>query len=177
MRQNNAYLKFIYHEDLFIIHEPAESAESDIDNQQELKSRSEQAAPNIVEETEPVTFFGHNGKGILILIHEPGSKMPKQDDLDFLMKIIESGLKYSKNDFALVNTAKFPTDQALNEIPHNFLISFGEAHRPFSDNIALYEVRDTADKKELFAENLSMIAANDSKKRQLWKALKTMFNL
>ena len=172
MEENYELLKYLFHEDLFIIDETVKPQ-----NNTESLIQTEADNLSIVQDAEPITFFGKNGKGILILIHEPENNLPKQADLDFLMKIVESGLKYSKNDFALVNTSKYLVNHVLSEIPHDYLIAFGEPK--LYDNRArqLYELYDEEGKKKLFAEGLSVIASNESKKRKLWNALKTMFNL
>lgn len=182
MEENSEFLKFIYHEDLYIIDEPEaqkpqleEPEEKSIEEVEEIKDK-EVSSP-VVEEIKPVICFGNNEKRILILTHDPASDFLNQKDLDFLMKIIESGLRYSRNDFALVNTAKFPVDQIFDEIEFKFLISFGIEELSITNNKPLYEVLDLDGKKKLFAENLGMISSDQNKKMKLWKALKAMFNI
>ena len=185
MEENNEFLKFIYHEDLYIIDEPKaqnikveqpEEPERTSDEEPE-KIKIEEVATPVVEELKPVICFGNNEKRILILTHDPTNDFLNQNDLDFLMKIIESGLRYSKNDFALVNTAKFAIDQILDEIEFTFLISFGIDELSIANNKPTYEVLDLDGKKNLFAENLGVISCDQNKKMQLWKALKAMFNI
>ena len=175
MEEYNAFLKFIFHEDLYIIDEPNESV--DIEIPEKPVPNREKEPPSIIKESNPVTFFGHNEKEILILFHEPENRLPKQHDLDFLMKIIESGLKYSKNDFALVNTAEFPINQIFDEIPFNYVISFGVDSLHLDSSVSLYEIHDNQGKKELYVDTLGKINSDQSLKMQLWKALKTMFHI
>jgi len=172
MEENYELLKYLFHEDLFIIDETAKSQ-----NNTESLIQTETDNLSIVQDPEPINFFGKNEKGILILIHESESNLPKQPDLDFLMKVVESGLKYSKNDFALVNTSKYLVNHVLSEIPYDYLIAFGEPKLYDNRDRQLYELYYEEAKKKLYAERLSVIASNESKKRKLWNALKTMFNL
>ena len=118
MEENLELLKYIYHEDLYIIDEPSESIPIEPIIEKESNAEPIESQPTLVQETKPVTYFGNNEKGILILVNDPSSDFINQTDLEFLMKIIESGLRYSKNDFALVNVANYPTDQILDEISY-----------------------------------------------------------
>src|SRR5210317_1264090 len=124
MEHNLELLKHIYQEDLYIIHEPkvAPVEEPEVQEVQENSPPEESAK---VEEQMPVKFLGRNEKGILILVKDQDNELLNQTDLDFLMKVVESGLRYSKNDFALVNAAHFPVSQILDEVPYNYILSFG----------------------------------------------------
>ena len=127
MEENLELLKYIYHEDLYIIDEPSESIpiQPVIEGKNNADTIINQ--PTLVQETKPVTYFGSNEKGILILVNDPSNDFINQTDLEFLMKIIESGLRFSENDIALVNIAKYPAEQVLDEISYNFLLSFGSS--------------------------------------------------
>jgi len=175
MEENIELLKYIYQEDIYIIEDPSSMKETQaLENDKTETLQTEMPQPH-VEETNPVTFFGSNEKGILILTNDPENEFLNQSDLDFLMKIVESGLRFSKHDFALVNTARHSAQQALDEIPYSYLLSFdiGNSH----DNDQLYLVKEENGKKILLAESLKEIAADTSKKTALWKNLKIMFNI
>lgn len=176
MEENKELLKYIYHEDLYLIDEPAASANVQVIHEEELISEvKDSETPPLVQEALPVTFFGSNEKKILILVNDSANDFLNQKEMEFLMSIIESGLKLTKVDFALVNCHKYPTQQILDEIEYNYLISFDE--NEISAQKSKYQVIDTDRKKMLFAEKLSEIEAVKEKKKQLWKALKSMFNI
>jgi len=176
MEENLELLKYIYHEDLYIIDEPSESIPIQPVIEKESNADTIESQATLVQETKPVTYFGNNEKGILILVNDPSNDFINQTDLEFLMKIIENGLKYSKNDFALVNVANYPTDQIMDEISYSYLLSFGD-NTYFKGDLSLYQIHKKDGKNELFADNLSEIAGDEAKKMQLWKTLKTMFNI
>jgi len=169
------FLQFIYNEDLYIINEPAVSIQASKNDENFSQEVDPQAL--MVEESKPVTFFGNNEKRILILIHDSTNKFLNQNDLDFLMKIVESGLRYSKNDFALVNTAVFPLEQIMEEVEYDYLISFGITNQEFISSKKLYEVHENEGIEELFADNLSEIGLDKQKKILLWNSLKSMFKI
>jgi len=177
MEENKELLKYIYHEDLYIVDEPAETVNTQYANEKENILESGENKPSIVQETKPVTYFGSNEKEILVLVNEPDSDFLNQKDLEFLMTIIEGGLRLTKDDIALVNIIKYPYNQVLDEIEYKFLISFNEDEIILQESKSRYRVIEKDSKKMLFAEKLSAIEANKEKKKQLWEALKIMFNL
>lgn len=178
MEEGNDYLKFIYHEDLYIIDEPDASQEVIKETIQEKEDQADSEIPTpTIEEPKPIRYFGGNEKGILILVNDPSNDFLNQNDLDLLMKIVESGLRFSKNDFALVNVANNQLDQVLDEIEYNHLIAFGLEGSAVTADQSLYQTHNIDGNKALFSESLSVLAKDQSKKMQLWKALKSMFNI
>jgi hypothetical protein len=175
MEENTELLQYIYHEDLYLIDEPEEKVNVTIEHQEEIKSDVKAHEAPLVEEAKAITFFGNNEKKILILVNDPANDFLNQNELKFLMSIIEGGLKMSKVDFALVNCEKYPTQQIVDEIAHDYLISFDE--NEISLQKSKYQVIDKDGKKLLFAERLSVIEATREKKKQLWTALKSMFSM
>ncbi len=173
MDQQSELLKYIYQEDdIFIVDEQQEQVAKAIEKPLEVNSSS----PPIASEPEPITFFGENSRGILILVNDPTSEFLNTQDLNLLMKIIEAGLKFSKKDIALVNIFKFPTSRVVQEISHNNLISFGTIETISTDK-PLNQVIDFHGKKTLFSHQLSEISMDVEKKKELWKALQSMFNI
>lgn len=180
MEENNELLKFIYHEDLYIIDEPSEPENQKKENiviEKKTVAIEHKIDIPVVEEPQAVSYFGKNEKGILIMVNDPGNDLLNQSDLDLLMKIVESGLRYSKNDFALINSSKYPMDQILDEIEHEYLIAFGIDDPALPNKSDLYKIQEKDGKKTLFSEALSVLSKDQTKKMQLWKALKTMFNI
>jgi len=144
MEDNRDFLRYIYNEELYIIDEPV-SIDHNSNNTKDMvadKQMQEQVAKPVtkVEDATPISYFGNNEKGILILVEDHSEDLLNQNDLDLLMKIVESGLKHSKNDFALVNTAKFPIEQILDEISYSYLISFGVDLSDFFSDTTSYTI-------------------------------------
>ncbi len=173
MQESEALLKYIYHEDLYLIEEPEIAVEDQHTTDQEV----EQEATPIVKEAKPVTFFGENEKGILIMVNDPDSEYLNAHDLKFLMRIIESGLRYSKSDIALVNTSKHASEQVIDEIGFSYLISFGCEVSIIKPGTPPYQPLDQDGKKVLFTHDLRAIDSDQEKKKLLWNCLKTIFNI
>jgi len=174
MEENISFLKYIYQDDLFIIDETKESITIDAVKSNEPEQTTA-TTPSNDEESKSVIFFGRNANRLLILVNEPDYDYLNQRDFDFLMKIMESGLNYSKNDFSLVNLAKWPTKQVLEEIPYDYLLMFGEDKSIPTGSTTLYQISEKDGKKILVADALGSIEANVTKKKLLWSALKSMF--
>ena len=170
--KDNQYLKFIFHEDLFLIEEPV--GEGKVTNDDFVALSTDDQEPSLAKE--PVSYFGKNEKGILLLIYDPGNSFLNQSDLDFLMRIVESGLRFSKNDIALVNTAHYPVEQVLEEIPHKYIISFGIVDARWEGR-TIYQRFDNEQIVHLPAQSLTEIASDENNKRKLWEALKSIFNI
>jgi hypothetical protein len=185
MEENSIFLKYIFQEDLYIIDESEqkqtvrpEPDDVQLESQvtQKVEEEDQTKAYHHSDEskdTETISYFGQNNQGLLILITDAENELLNQTDLEFLMKVVEGGIKYTKNDFALVNTAKFSIDRIFKEIPYNFLISFGSIQH----NQAKYRVIEKDEKKILYADDPASIRNDLEKKKLLWAALKKMFNL
>lgn len=173
MLESDALFKYIYHEDLYLI----EEQEVAVEDQQSIGQEAEQETTSVVKEAKPVTFFGENEKGILIMVNDPDSEYLNSNDLEFLMKIIESGLKYSRSDIALVNTSKHAPEQVIDEIDFSHLISFGCEVSKIKQDTSQYHPLDHDGKKVIFAHDLKVIACDREKKKLLWNCLKTIFNV
>lgn len=174
MKENKELLKYIYHEDLYIVNEPINVPVSRVTESTEEKT-TDPAEEELtsVQEIKPVTFLGNNEKGILIVVNDPTNEFLNQKELEFLMTIIEAGLELTKVDIALVNLAKYPYAQVLDEMPCNYIISFDDNQKANPR----YQVINKDKKKMLFAESLDVIEADVAKKKNLWLALKTMFHI
>lgn len=181
MEKQNELLKYIYHEDLYLIDEPAPADEQGIPEPSRPTSVAEESAKNepesVVNEPEPITFLGNNEKGILFLVNDPSDDLLNQSDLDLLMKIVESGLKCSKSDIAIVNTAIFPVHQVLDEIAYTYLISFGVDLADFHGTCVHYEMKEDEKCTVLLSDELTLLQQDVNKKQKLWAALKSMFHI
>jgi len=162
------YLKYVYHEDLYIMEEPP------------MLSTEPPASGNTTaayaHELPPVKFLGANNKKTLVLVNDPVSEFLNSKDLDFLTRII-GALKYSKSDIAIVNCLKFTYDQIFEEIEHEYIVAFGDHPVEHIGIEERYEVSKSNGRKVLLAEELSEIEADRAKKTALWKALQIMFEI
>lgn len=171
-----SYLRFVYQEDIYILNEP------EIIEDRSEPEISEPIARQITEpveinEPEPVMFWGGNQKRILILIKDPESELIHPKDQDFLMRIVEGGLKYSKEDVAVVNCSKYEYSQIFDEIDHAYLIAFGDHPGKFVGAFPKYEVNMQSGKKVLLSDSLKDLEPDKEKKKALWKALQNMFDI
>ncbi len=171
-------LIYIYQEEIYVLDEPTTPVEQ-IDKTGSSSSvpASQESVSNQLHEPEPVKQLGNNDKGILILVHDEKNEFLDPGSLSVLMKIIESGLKYGKNDIALVNCAKYSVDQIMDEVPHLYLLAFGIKDLPDEYTHSTYSAFDHDDRKILLADDLKSLEPDRSKKGQLWNALQSMFNL
>lgn len=174
MEDNSEYLKYIFNEDIYIIDEPAVTAPAEVSDFGEQKKSSEVEE---IHEPNPVKFLGSNNKGILILVNDTESEFLNQHDLDFLMRIIESGLKFSKMDIGVVNCVKYPYWQIFDEIHHSYLIVFGVHRTTNLEGQSKYQVLENDGIKVLIADDLKDLEGDKEKKAKLWKALQLMFDL
>ena len=170
------FLKYIYSEDIYMLDEP-EVQDVVAEKEGQVESMQEEKSPNIVEEPKPLSYLGRNEQEILFLVNDPSSELLNQTDLDLFMKIVEDGLKFTKNDIALANTAKQSLEQILEELDHQFIISMGVDISKFYPEQETYLVHESGTEKILISESLQALGNDVSKKVRFWKALKSMFNI
>jgi hypothetical protein len=176
MEKQEEFLRYIYNEDLYIIDKPSMIlAKAQAPRQVGADANTEQQ--ELVNEPSSVKYLGSNNKGILILVNDPESEFLNETDLGFLMRIVESGLKYSKTDIAIVNCAKYPYWQIFDEIHHTFLIALGSHQADVLQGKSKYQVSDNEGIRVLIADELATMADDREKKGKLWSSLQNMFNL
>jgi hypothetical protein len=173
MEEFSPFLKYIYQEDIYLIDEPAVLHDND--------AAQESAEPvnmqEEVHEPQPVKYLGSNNKGILILVNDTESEFLNSKDLDFLMRIIESGLKLSKTDIGVVNCLKNPYSQIFDELHHSHIIAFGNHQTEKLNGKTRSEVVEEDGIKILLADELKDLEDDRDRKTVLWKALQRMFEL
>jgi hypothetical protein len=169
-------LKLIYQEDLFILVEK-ETVETHGKAEDLNQSTEMPYGVDELHEPAPINYLGSNKKGILILVQDIESEFLNAQDLDFLMKIIESGLKYAGEDIAIVNCIRFPYWQIFDELHHSFLIGFGDHQEVHFNDLIKYEVAVKEGVRILLADDLKTIAGDRNIKMKLWKALQRMFDI
>ncbi len=138
-----------------------------------------QPLPTETTETKEATAFkylGDNNKYILIVVKEPDDEFLKQDDLDFLQKILKAR-KLELNDVAIINTEKNKPlyfDDLKTYFAFNKILTFGIDPRVLQINSA------QANKKSLFKGipvlgtwELTKLADDEKKKTIFWNEFKT----
>ncbi len=168
------HLKHIYTEDLFLVKEPEAVKDSYVDDVNPVEKTHTETG---VSEPETVRYWGANEKGILFIAYDTDSEFLNKDDHEFLMKIIESGLRLGRQDIAVANCAKFPYRQIRDEVTHEYLVFFGDQKTLAPRSYGQYQIIKEDNVKMLYAESLKDIAGDRQKKRKLWNALKSMFNI
>lgn len=169
-------LKFIFQDDLFVLDEKA-SVANDVKADNLSESTVSSNSDTELHDPAPVDYLGSNNKGILILVQDTESEFLNAQELNFLMKIIESGLKYAREDIAIVNCVRFPYGQIFDELHHSFLIGFGEHKEARFTDLVKYDVAEREGVRMLLADDLKTIAGDRDIKIKLWKALQRMFDI
>ncbi|NJN26379.1 MAG: hypothetical protein HC819_10575 [Cyclobacteriaceae bacterium] len=176
MEENYTFYPYIFNDELYIIDEAPDTAPSARPEPVETDQKPGDH-PTIVEEPKAISYFGQNAKGLLILVNDPANTHLSQPELDFLMKIVEAGIGYSKHDIALVNLAHWPISQTLADIGHSHLLGFGIDHSLLPGVDKYYEVIENHGTKYLLADQLSEVEKDIARKKLFWVALKSMFQI
>lgn len=121
-------------------------------------------------------YEGENNKHILILSSE---KISVEEKIIF-EKII-SALNLSLHDVSIVNLADYPGvsfSQLKNFFACKRMIAFGlkPAKIGIKQDVPLYEAGEYQSVKIIFSDRISMMAADEAKKKQFWNTLKKMFH-
>jgi hypothetical protein len=175
IQENRAAWKYIFHEDLYIVNGPDE-VKMDTDMAMEEPGPHIQSAET-ADVPSPVKYLGSNKKSVLILVNDTESAFLNEKDLAFLMRIVESGLKLSKTDIAVVNALKYQYHQIFDEVHHRYLMAFGKHQTALIPDAKKYSPIDHEGVKVLLADDLRGLADDREKKGIFWKALQTMFEI
>lgn len=169
MNANPAYLEYIYNEGLYLLDEPI----------QEVPAESVDATEVSINKLEqsPIKYLGANEKGAVFIVSDPSHEFINSKDHGFLMKIVESGLRMSKFDIAIINIANQPFERILDEIPCQYIVGFDIPELVSTTTDFNYVVQEMGGKKILSVDALTVIEANVDKKRMLWNALQVMFDI
>ncbi|MDZ7607433.1 MAG: hypothetical protein U5K79_18015 [Cyclobacteriaceae bacterium] len=155
MAEDLEYLQYIFTEGLYVVGD----------------------APPQAKEAPPIKYLGANEKGAVFIVSDPTHDFLNTKEHGFLMKIIESGLRMSKFDIAIVNAANQPFDRIMDEVPGKYYIGFNIAELESLTSGLKYIVQEIHGKNMLSADTLSDIEADVEKKRVLWNALQVMFDI
>ena len=141
----------------------------------EQKVESSPTEPNSVD----IEYLGKNSKHILILVNEKEHKFLSDDELSFLMNILNA-CNITMADAALVNSyedenVKYETLLQLFK-PNTILFIGTEPHAlGFPVQIPLYQVQAYNKQQYLCTPSLQKLSSDKEEKKQLWLALKKIF--
>jgi len=167
MTEQEEYLEHIFTEGLYLLDEPKRQLSATPVDSVEIRAD--------ITEKSTIKYLGANEKGAVFIVSDPSHDFLNTKDHGFLMKIIESGLRMTKFDIAIVNTANQPFEQVMDEVHGKYFIGFNIPELETSG--MKYIVQEIDGKKMLFADALSKIEADVDKKRMLWNALQVMFDI
>ena len=156
----------------FLIQELYKNSLIDGDNDQ-IKTKS--------LKTDKSLFLGKNQKNILILVNEENAAYLPDENLNFLIGILEA-CKLSLSDTALVN---FNRNKNLNykilqeEFKPGIILFFGiePGELEFPLQFPHYQLQSYNNQTYLSAPSLNELSAEIAEKKKLWAALKTLFSI
>jgi hypothetical protein len=169
MNEQQEYLEHIYTEGVYVIDEPIQQVTKETVASADITTA--------LSEQSPIKYLGANEKGAVFIVSDPSHDFLNTKDHGFLMKIIESGLRMSKFDIAIVNTANQSFDRIMDEVPYKNIVGFNIPELETMTSGMKYIVQEIHGKKMLSADALSDIEADVDKKRVLWNALQVMFDI
>jgi hypothetical protein len=132
-----------------------------------------------IKNFDPIKFLGKNAKNILIIVDEKEHAFLGDDELSFLINILDA-CTVSMHDVALVNASN-NVDTVYENLNYQFtptiLIFLGtEPHLlNFPIQIPQYKIQDYNNQQYLSASSLQKLASNKEEKKKLWTALKVLF--
>lgn len=162
---NEAALKLLYDEELFIVKEKTYVQEA---NKTETEVVSEPAP-------EPITikFKGDNKKGIVILFENDKNEALEQSDETLLLNILKA-VGLSLEDVALLNHHTIGVDWK-GKIEANKVLVFGTSPTAYSISCDTYAITENESKQWLFSHSLSELANDKQLKAKLWGKLQELF--
>ena len=130
---------------------------------------------------DPIKYLGKNSKNILVLINEKEHAFLGDDELSFLMNILNA-CNVSMADAALVNVSN---DESINYekltkqfLPEVILFLGTEPQLlGFPVQIPMYQVQQYNKQQYLCAPALQKLYTYKEEKKQLWLCLKKIFSI
>ena len=135
----------------------------------------------LTDHFDPIKFLGKNAKNILVLINEKEHAFLGDDELSFLMNILNA-CNVSMADAALVNVSN---DESINYekltkqfLPEVILFLGTEPQLlGFPVQIPMYQVQQYNKQQYLCAPALQKLSTDKEEKKQLWLCLKKIFSI
>lgn len=139
----------------------------------------EQPAPSLPINA-PLNVLGKNEKKVLVVVDNEEMAFLRDNELAFLTNIL-TACKLSLADVAIINWQHVQADyqQVLAQLESKTILLFNVAPLRFGlpFNFPAYQVQQFDKKTFMFAPSLQAIEENVDEKKNLWNALKTLFNI
>ncbi len=134
----------------------------------------------IVAALDDLKFLGTHQQYITILVNEPNAVHINEQDLSFLVAILQA-CKLTLADVAILNICQQPTSyqELQSKMQSKTLILFGIS----TDSVKLpinfpnYQIQQFNQQSYLIAPPLRQLAAQKEEKLLLWGSLKKLFNI
>ena len=129
----------------------------------------------------PIKYLGKNAKNILVLINETEHAFLGDDELNFLMNILNA-CSVSMADAALVNTCNDETinyEKLMNQFSPSVILFLGTEPQllGFPVQIPMYQIQQYNKQQYLCAPSLQKLSTDKEEKKQLWLCLKKIFSI
>jgi hypothetical protein len=184
---NPSYWPLLLTDDLYLLsqdlvqqQEEAEAPEAPQAPQYKSPEAPAPAAPAQPQaQPQPDLLWGSLQRGVVILVDYPQHPLLERTDGLFLVEILKA-VGFDFKDVATLNVSRCKTDadwHYARSLACKWIISFGvnRPELPFTQQAVSYQQLSDGDRVILFAENLSAIRADVSRKKQLWNLLKQAF--
>ncbi len=137
------------------------------------------AAASTVAPHQPDLLWGSLHRGVLVLVEYPEHTLLDRPDGLFLVEILKA-VGYDFKDVATLNICrcKLAADwEHIRNLPWQYAISFGIQHPElaFTQENPQYQKLEHSGKTVLLAEKLSLIRADQARKKKLWNLLRQAF--
>ena len=128
-----------------------------------------------------IQYLGKNSRHILILVNEQDHKFLGDDELSFLMNILNA-CNITMADAALVNAfgdENVNYENLINIFEPTTILFIGTEPQAlgFPVQIPLYQVQAYNKQQYLCAPSLQKLSTDKEQKKQLWLALKKIFSI
>jgi hypothetical protein len=130
---------------------------------------------------EPIKYLGKNAKNILIVVDEKEHAFLGDDELSFLMNILNA-CTVSMQDVALVNASNndevvYENLNAQFEPRIVMFLGTGPQLLNFPVQIPQYKIQAYNNQQYLCAPSLQKLSSDKEEKKKLWMVLKVMFGI
>lgn len=131
--------------------------------------------------SDPIKYLGKNAKNILVLVNEPEHAFLGDDELSFLMTVLNA-CNISMVDVAVVNSHNDQTvkyKKLMNQFSPSVILFLGTEPQllGFPIQIPIYQVQQYHKQHYLCAPSLQKLSIDKEEKKQLWVALKKIFSI
>ena len=148
---------------------------------QEKKNPLEKENVSETKHPDQIKYLGKNAKKILILVNEPEHAFLGDEELSFLMNVLNA-CSISMVDVAVVNSNNDETveyEKLMIQFSPSVILFLGTEPQllGFPVQIPIYQVQQYNKQQYLCAPNLQKLSTDKEEKKQLWVSLKKIFSI